>query len=230
MKRLLSAMTLTAFAAVASATPVLVAGKTRYIVTFDGMAKQADRDSVLAAQGLTAAAHITTGGDTADEISIAIVDVPGDKTPPIAGGRITAVERDQNVKWIESAATSFQATPFSFSNMMEGLKMPKVSDFRQNPPSFLMFAKRPELTWGVTRVHAPAAWAVCARDKVKTCEGAFVKVAVIDTGIGALGPARPSGRRLLGDNQERKSQGLRRRQRDRARHACRGDHRGDQGQ
>ena len=46
-----------------------------------------------------------------------------------------------------------------------------------------MFAKRPELTWGVNRVHAPAAWAVCARDKVKTCEGAFVKVAVIDTGI-----------------------------------------------
>ncbi len=183
MKRLLIATTLAAFGAAAEARPVMIAGKTRYIVTFDAKAKQRDRDSALAAVGLSASMHIATDGDSTDEVSIAVVDIPAGQSLPAVGGRIVAIERDQNFKWIEAVPASFQATPFSFSSMMEGLKMPKVSDFRRSPPSYLMFAQRPEATWGINRVHAPAAWAACAREKIKACEGDFVKVAVIDTGI-----------------------------------------------
>jgi|CXWL01.1.fsa_nt_gi subtilisin len=175
-------MTLAAFAAAAEAKPVTVAGKTRYIVTFDAKAKQGDRDSSLAALGLSASMHIATDGDSPDEVSMAVVDVPAGQAPPAVGGRIVSVEMDQNVRWIESAQPSFQSTPFT-SRLMDSLKMPRASDIGRDMPSYLMFAQRPELTWGLKRVQAPAAWAVCARDKVKTCEGAFVKVAVLDTGI-----------------------------------------------
>jgi len=71
----------------------------------------------------------------------------------------------------------------SFESVMGGLKMPKAGAFVQNPLASQLAAQRPEITWGVNRVQAPAAWATCETEKIKTCEGAGVKVAVIDTGI-----------------------------------------------
>ena len=63
---------------------------------------------------------------------------------------------------------------------MSGLNMPKVSAFVQNPMASERAAQRREETWGINRVHAPAAWPIT--------EGMGVKVAVIDTGIDASHP------------------------------------------
>ncbi|MBI3288461.1 MAG: S8 family peptidase [Elusimicrobia bacterium] len=103
--------------------------------------------------------------------------------------RIVSIEQDRRLKWIESAQLSFQAVPLpSFAGVMEGLRMPKASSFHQNPMAAAMAAQRAEEPWGINRVHAPAAWASCAHEQVKACEGAGVKVAVIDTGIDSSHP------------------------------------------
>lgn len=203
MKRLSIGLSLAAFAGAASATPAPKTTKTRFIVTFDAKAKQADRDEALDALDAKAARHIATDGDTDAEISMALVDLPAGRTLSAdlskalcrpgkrcaALKRIVSIEKDRRVKWIESAHISFQASPLpSFAGVMEGLRMPKASDFIQNPMTAMLAAQRGEETWGIKRVHASSAWATCASDKVKTCQGAGVKVAVIDTGIDGSHP------------------------------------------
>ncbi len=197
MKELLTGLMIAAFAAAtASAIPAPKLGSKRYIVTFDAKAKQSDRDAALKALSLKAAVHIATNGDTDQEVSVALVDVPAGQTLPTTMGkavckdlqrcsqallRIISIEADQRVKWIESAQVSFQAAPFpSFSGMMAGLNMPKAGAFVQNPLASQIAAQRKEETWGINRVHAPAAWPIT--------EGRGVKVAVIDTGINAAHP------------------------------------------
>ena len=189
MKLLIAIMTM-ALAADASAAAART-GSERWIVTFKGSVRKAGRDKALDALGLTASKHIATNGDSAQEVSAAVVEMPLGKSLHMALGEavcktpigcadalkdIVSVEKDQRVKWVESAMVSFQNTPLpSFGSVMEGLKMPKPSDFRQNPMSGAMMAQRPELPWGVNRVRAPAAW--------DYTDGKGVRVAVIDTGI-----------------------------------------------
>ena len=156
--------------------PSAPAGTKRWIVTFKPSVKRAGRDQALSALNVKATAHIASDGDTDNEYSAAVVDLPAGTTltKAAAGGdAIVSIEADQRVKWIEQAAVSFQATPFGAG--FEGLKFPKAAQFPTTQARLAAMANRPEITWGVNRVHAPAAWDVT--------EGAGVKVAIIDTGI-----------------------------------------------
>ncbi len=196
MKMIIGLMIAALTAATAEATPAPKSGSKRYIITFDAKAKQADRDLALGALELKAAKHIATNGDTDSEVSVALVDIPAGqsletgigkafcKNPrkcSLAVRRIVSIEADRRVKWIESALVSFSAAPLpSFAGAFAGLNMPKASSFVQNPMASQIAAQRKEETWGINRVHAPAAWPVT--------EGKGVKVAVIDTGIDASHP------------------------------------------
>jgi subtilisin family serine protease len=163
--------------------PAPQAGTKRWIVTFKPTVKRDGRDAALAALGVSAAAHIATDGNTDNEFSAAVVDLPeGQKLakPQLHGlaaspaDGIVSIEADQRVKWIEQAQVSFQATQFNGA-AFAGLKFPKASQFVANPAQAKQLGNRSEYTWGINRVHAPAAW--------DTTEGAGVKVAIIDTGI-----------------------------------------------
>ena len=160
--------------ALAHALPAPQAGMKRWIVTFKPKVKQAGRDAALASMNVKAAASIATDGDSDNEYSAAVVDLPaGQALNKSADASIVSIEADQRGKWIDQAAVSFQATPFGAN--LEGLRFPKAGQFVQNPGKLAGLANRPEITWGINRVHAPAAW--------DTTEGAGVKVAIIDTGI-----------------------------------------------
>ena len=193
MKKLMTGLMIAALtAANASATPA-PKGTKRYIVTFDAKAKKADRDAALGALSLKAAKHIETNGDTDQEVSVALVDLPAGQALATGKGsafsaklakgtnRIVSIEADRRVKWIESAQVSFQAAPMpSVEGAMAGLNFGKARSMVQNPMASEMAAQRKEETWGINRVHAPAAWPIT--------EGKGVKVAVIDTGIDSSHP------------------------------------------
>ncbi len=177
--------------AVANPLPAVPTGMKRWIVTFKPAVKAAGRDEALAALNVKAQAQIATNGNTDNEFSAAVVDLPAGQTltkpafaaqsnTPLAG--IASIEPDQRVKWIEQASVSFQSTPFG--SAAAALKFPDFKAIQAaaaaHPSQASFLADRPELTWGVMRVHAPAAWDVT--------EGAGVKVAVIDTGIDLTHP------------------------------------------
>ncbi len=171
---------LVAAPALGNPLPAPQAGMKRWIVTFKPTVKREGRDAALAALNVKATAHIATDGNTDNEFSAAVVDLPNGQrlskaqvAASAASSDIVAVEADQRVKWIEQAAVSFQATPFGAG--VGGFHFPKAGQFVQNPSMDAALAPRPEVTWGVARVHAPAAW--------DTPQGAGVKVAIIDTGI-----------------------------------------------
>jgi subtilisin len=173
---------LVAAPALGNPLPAPQAGTKRWIVTFKPTVKRAGRDAALASLNVTATAHIATDGDSDNEFSAAVVDLPADQklakpafSAQADGGAssIVSIEADQRVKWIEQVAVSFQATPFGAN--LAGLNFPKASQYVQNPAQLAALAVRPSVTWGVNRVHAPAAW--------DTTQGAGVKVAIIDTGI-----------------------------------------------
>ena len=181
MKKLMTGLMIAALtAATASATPA-PKGTKRYIVTFDAKAKKADRDAALGKMSLKASKDISTDGDTDKEVSVSLVDVPAGKTlttqsAKALSSRIVSIEADRRVKWIESAQVSFQAAPMpSFNGAMAGLNFGAAKGIVQNPMASAIAAQRKEETWGINRVHAPAAWPLT--------EGKGVKVAVIDTGI-----------------------------------------------
>ncbi len=157
----------------------------KWIVTFQPKTKRPGRDRALSAMSVSAVKHVATDGNSDFEFSAAIVELPKgvDLARPSAQseatGSVVAVEKDCRLKWVESAAISFQASPMpSMASMME-----KVGHFTPSAPAQLgrkavgvgALAVRPELTWGVQRVRAPAAW--------QNTEGRGVRVAVIDTGI-----------------------------------------------
>ncbi len=170
--------------ALANPLPEPQAGTKRWIVTFKPTVKREGRDAALAALHVSAAAHIATDGNSDNEFSAAVVDLPQAQTlvkPQVSGlaaggaaSDIVSIEADQRVKWIEQAQVSFQATPFNGA-AFAGLKFPAAASFAARPAQARALANRGEITWGVNRVHAPAAW--------DATEGAGVKVAVIDTGI-----------------------------------------------
>ena len=155
--------------------PQTRSGMKRWIVTFKPTVKRAGRDQALAAMNVKATAHIASDGDSDNEYSAAVVDLPAGSSfnKASAPEGVVSIEADQRVKWIEQAAVSFQATPFGAG--FEGLTFPKPATFASKQARLAAMANRPEITWGINRVHAPAAW--------DTTEGAGVKVAIIDTGI-----------------------------------------------
>ncbi|MCM2303413.1 MAG: S8 family peptidase [Elusimicrobia bacterium] len=186
MKKLMTGLMIAALtAATASATPA-PKGTKRYIVTFDAKAKKADRDAALGKMSLKASKDIATDGDTDKEVSVSLVDVPAGQTlttksAKALSSRIVSIEADRRVKWIESAQVSFQAAPLpSFNGAMAGFNFGAAKGIVQNPMASAIAAQRKEETWGINRVHAPAAWPLT--------EGKGVKVAVIDTGIDAGHP------------------------------------------
>jgi subtilisin family serine protease len=186
VKKLMTGLMIAALsAASASATPA-PKGTKRYIVTFDAKAKKADRDAALGKMSLKASKDISTDGDTDKEVSVSLVDVPAGKTlttqsAKALSSRIVSIEADRRVKWIESAQVSFQAAPMpSFNGVMAGLNFGAAKGIVQNPMASAIAKQRAEETWGINRVHAPAAWPIT--------EGKGVKVAVIDTGIDASHP------------------------------------------
>jgi subtilisin family serine protease len=173
---------LVAAPALGNPLPAPQAGTKRWIVTFKPTVKRDGRDAALAALNVKASAHIATDGNSDNEYSAAVVDLPAGQTlskaqmsasASASASDIVSVEADRRVKWIEQASISFQATPFGAG--AGAFKFPTAAQFPQNPAKLAGLAPRPELTWGVARVHAPAAWDVT--------EGAGVKVAIIDTGI-----------------------------------------------
>ncbi|MBI2387046.1 MAG: S8 family peptidase [Elusimicrobia bacterium] len=186
MKKLMTGLMIAALtAATASAAPA-PKGTKRYIVTFDAKAKKADRDAALGKMSLKASKDIATNGDTDKEVSVSLVDVPAGRTlttqsAKALSSRIVSIEADRRVKWIESAQVSFQAAPMpSFNGAMAGFNFGAARGIIQNPMASAIAAQRKEETWGINRVHAPAAWPLT--------EGKGVKVAVIDTGIDAGHP------------------------------------------
>ncbi|MFI5361115.1 MAG: S8 family peptidase [Elusimicrobiota bacterium] len=165
---------LVASPALANPLPAPEAGMQRWIVTFKPTVKHDGRDAALAALNVKAAAHIATDGDTDNEFSAAVVDLPAGRTLDAkSASSIVSIEPDQRVKWIEQAAISFQSTAFGAE--AGALHFPKAGDYVMNPAMLAALRVRPSIPWGVNRVHAPAAWDVT--------QGAGVKVAIIDTGI-----------------------------------------------
>lgn len=202
MKKLLTGLMIAALSATgASALNAPKAGSKRYIFTFDSRAGEKDRNAALTALDLKAARHIATNGDTDEEVSVALVDVPNGQ-PMVSGTvwaickdpqkcslalrRIVSIESDKRVKWIESAQVSFQAAPLpNFGGVMAGLDFAKARALAQNSMGSAIAAQRKEETWGINRVHAPAAWPIT--------EGKGVKVAIIDTGIDTAHPDLSGG-------------------------------------
>jgi subtilisin family serine protease len=161
-------------------------GTEKWIVTFQPKTKRAGRDAALAAMSTTAERHVATDGDSDHEFSVAIVQLPVGQTldksqlDPALADTIVSIERDRRVKWIESAGVSFQAAPLpTMSSFMEQVGRFTPSQAGRGPGMTAM-AQRPELTWGVQRVRAPAAW--------QQTQGAGVRVAIIDTGIDSSHP------------------------------------------
>ena len=170
----------------ASPSPAAAAGK-RVIITFKSKASLAARTKALTAMGAKALSNIASNGNGDNEF-VAIVAELGPQAAPstsrlpnrsgksnmslipdVSKEDILSVEADYKVKWIE-AAPSFQASQLpSLGSFMGGL--PKFTPTGVKMPA----SSRPELTWGIDAVHAPAAW--------DTTEGAGVRVAIIDTGI-----------------------------------------------
>jgi subtilisin family serine protease len=162
-------------------------GAEKWIVTFQPKVKRDGREAALTAMSATALRHVATDGDSDNEFSAAIVELPAGQTltkdglPQNLSDSIVSIERDQRLKWIESAGLSFQASPLpSLAGVMESVGRFRPSAGGRSPLGLSAMATRPELTWGVQRVRAPAAW--------QQTQGAGVRVAVIDTGIDATHP------------------------------------------
>lgn len=178
-----------------NALPLPKPGTQRWIVTFKPTVKQSGREAALAALGgvsgapVRATAHIASDGNTANEYSAAVVDLPATQTLALPAmvldnsmSDIVSIEKDRHFDhWIDAAQVSFQGTPFN-AGSASGFAFPKAGGrwhpagaFQSKPAQVSAQSVRPEITWGINRIHAPAAWDVT--------EGAGVKVAVIDTGI-----------------------------------------------
>jgi subtilisin family serine protease len=125
---------------------------TRWIITFKPSVKHQTRQNRVADLGGTAIAHIASEGSTEDEFSAVVMDLPTGQTPSV-GGDIISVEVDRREKWIEDWEV----------------------DLRFIRGAVKAYALRPEETWGIVRLHVPAAW------EVTQAQG--VKVAIVDTGI-----------------------------------------------
>lgn len=164
--------------------------KKRVIISFKSKTTDAQRAEVLKAVGARQVKSIITAANTDNKFVAVVADVDTAQLaaaglgaaatprammqliPDVAKGDVVTIEEDYRIKWIESSP-NFQNTSMpSLSAVMGGL--PK---FTPTGASGLAAAAalRPEITWGVDKMNAPAAW--------QYTKGAKIRVAVIDTGI-----------------------------------------------
>ena len=179
MKRLAAAL-VAAAALMSWANPnAQAAPDQRVIITFKQGTSEQARAQALQALGATPVSVMETNGRTDKEFTLVVANssMALDQAPKLAD--VASIEPDFRVKWIESTPESFQATPFNIGASLSELGLHKLGSLRR-AASFHAAALRPEIPWGVNRVHAPAAW--------DYTEGAGVRVAVIDTGIDSTHP------------------------------------------
>jgi subtilisin family serine protease len=162
----------------------------KLIITMRAKSSADTHLKVLQALGSQSSFKIASNGNTNNEFVALVVEVPADVAAKLKGGSAAAakrdvmnlipnavsgdildVEEDFTTKWIE-AAPSFQGTAFPTMGAVMG-SLPKLNLTANS--GMTMAALRPEITWGVERVGAPAAW--------DYTQGAKVRVAVVDTGI-----------------------------------------------
>ncbi len=162
----------------------------KLIITMRAKSSADTHLKVLQALGSKSSFKIASNGNSGNEFVALVAEVPADVAaklkagsaaaakrdvmnliPNAVSGEIIDVEEDFTTKWIE-AAPSFQGAAFpSMETVLGGL--PKLN--LTSGAGMTMASLRPEITWGIERVKAPAAW--------DYTQGAKVRVAVIDTGI-----------------------------------------------
>jgi subtilisin family serine protease len=141
----------------------------RYIVTFAPGTTPEARAQTLGALPANNKVAEALSADQARTFQAVVVEssMALDQAPKPAG---VTIEKDYKVKWIESMPNAFTANSASLGSL-------GISRF--SPASvtggFTAKSVRNEITWGISRVKAPAAW--------DYTQGAGVRVAVIDTGI-----------------------------------------------
>ncbi|MDD5656413.1 MAG: S8 family peptidase [Elusimicrobia bacterium] len=182
-------------AALAFPLPARADQTKKVIVTMRGGASAGARLKIMQALGGRMLRAISSNGNTDEDFSAMVVEVPAVRLPHVVRGRSSAAarkdvmslvpdadaaegvlgaEEDFTAKWIE-AMPSFQAAPMpSVATVLGGL--PKLNLSSGGGAARLnVAALRPEIPWGIERVHAPAAW--------DYAEGKGARVAVVDTGI-----------------------------------------------
>ncbi len=175
-----------ALAAATLAAPAFAgSGSQRVIVTFKAGTAPGARAQALRQMGARPVASILSSDPNRAFVAV-VAEVPPKQTGLIetlrsamglsqapAGSSVLNVEPDYRVKWIEEAPAAFT---LNRGGALESLGLPR---FSWSKPVRAM-ARRGEITWGIARVDAPAAW--------DYTEGAGVRVAVIDTGIDTTHP------------------------------------------
>lgn len=162
----------------------------RVIITFKSGTPAAARDKTLAKLGGSEVASILSNGHSNEEFVALVADVPSKaeldlrRTASVqwslghwpagikdltAADSVLNVEVDYRTKWIESSPAAFANMP-ALNGSLDNFGIAKFTK-----AGFVQGFGRSEITWGVNRVKAPAAW--------DFTEGAGVRVAVIDTGI-----------------------------------------------
>ncbi|HAM36951.1 MAG TPA: peptidase S8 [Elusimicrobia bacterium] len=182
---------LLAFVAFGSPAPAQSAGIKKIIITMRAKSSAESQSKILRALSAQSVARIASNGTSSNEFLALVAEVPAELlvksaknrvarltvkdvmnlVPGVSASDVLGIEEDFTTKWIE-AAPSFQTTAFpSVESVLKSL--PKLQFRRLPKPS--AGSTRPEITWGVERVKAPAAW--------DYTEGKGVRVAVVDTGV-----------------------------------------------
>jgi subtilisin len=177
MKTLIATLVVAALAAPAAAVP----GK-RYLIAFRDGATDGEKRAALARLG-------ARPSDELPEIAAMVAELDPERTSFMAFEAQAASDRDVAVvqedvvrNWLVSGP-SFQTLPFSGpAALPEGLRRfaPSASSAARPAVTLPPGVNAAEVPWGISRVDAPAAWAVT--------QGDGVKVAVIDTGIDCTHP------------------------------------------
>ncbi len=173
--------------------PTQAANTQTVIITMKSKSSAEAHSKVLQALGARLLHKIATSGNSSNEFLAFVARIPAGRLPHRVGqqaaaqhhkdvmnllsglprGDVIDVEEDYATKWIEAMPT-VGAVPFAtMGAMMGGLPRLKLTSVA---PKGMVDRTRPDIPWGVERMHAPAAWSTGAK-------GGGVRVGVIDTGI-----------------------------------------------
>lgn len=182
MRRLAAAIiALSALANPSAWTAAAAQDTQRVIILFKKATPSTQREATLTGLNAKPVTEILSTDKERRFVAV-VADLPRGAAAPYAQGRssdfqalaqqagpsVITIEPDRELKWIESVQPSFQSTPLPGGGLRE-LGLQKFA------PAKLPVAARDEITWGLYKVRAPAAW--------DFTEAAGVRVAVIDTGI-----------------------------------------------